>query len=83
MKGKIVLEEHVSSALNNRLWGSSGEAARHGKAYMASASPLRVGSEADNAYRPDCNVVRIAGVVLALEGVYEHPHFMVFSLFGS
>ncbi|HCF2515356.1 TPA: hypothetical protein NIC53_006939 [Pseudomonas aeruginosa] len=27
--------------------------------------------------------VRIAGVVLALEGVYEHPHFMVFSLFGS
>lgn len=31
MKGKIVLEEHVSSALNNRLWGSSGEAARHGK----------------------------------------------------
>ncbi|QBM99423.1 hypothetical protein CKAES1R_02960 [Pseudomonas aeruginosa] len=22
-------------------------------------------------------------VVLALEGVYEHPHFMVFSLFGS
>ncbi|AWE96412.1 hypothetical protein CSC26_3684 [Pseudomonas aeruginosa] len=27
--------------------------------------------------------MRIAGVVLALEGVYEHPHFMVFSLFGS
>ncbi|HEP7884178.1 hypothetical protein [Pseudomonas multiresinivorans] len=24
--------------------------------------------------------VRIAGAVLALEGVYEHPHFMVFSL---
>ncbi|MDU7753009.1 MAG: hypothetical protein E7J92_27880 [Pseudomonas aeruginosa] len=27
--------------------------------------------------------VRIAGVVLALEGVYEHPHFMVFSLLAS
>lgn len=24
-------------------------------------------------------VVQIAGVVLALEGVYEHPHFMVFN----
>lgn len=23
--------------------------------------------------------VQIAGVVLALEGVYQHPHFMVFS----
>ena len=23
--------------------------------------------------------VHIAGVVLALEGIYEHPHFMVFS----
>lgn len=25
-------------------------------------------------------VVQIAGVVLALEGVYEHPHFMVFNV---
>lgn len=25
-------------------------------------------------------IVRIAGVVLSLEGVYEHPHFMVFSV---
>jgi len=24
-------------------------------------------------------LVRIAGVVIALEGVYQHPHFMVFS----
>lgn len=23
-------------------------------------------------------IVRVVGVVLALEGVYEHPHFMVF-----
>ena len=34
MKGKIVLEEHVSSELNNSVWDSSGEAARNGQAYM-------------------------------------------------
>lgn len=34
MKGKIVLEEHVTTPLNNSLWDSSGEAARNGKAYM-------------------------------------------------
>lgn len=34
MNGKIVLEEHVSSELNNSLWDSTGEAARNGKAYM-------------------------------------------------
>lgn len=34
MKGKIVLEEHLTTALNNSLWDASGEAARNGKAYM-------------------------------------------------
>jgi len=34
MKGKIVLEEHLSTALNNSFWDASGEAARNGKAYM-------------------------------------------------
>ncbi len=34
MKGKIVLEEHLTTPLNNSLWDSSGEAARNGKAYM-------------------------------------------------
>ncbi|MCU1716805.1 amidohydrolase family protein [Pseudomonas sp. 5P_3.1_Bac2] len=34
MKGKIVLEEHVTTPLNNSLWDASGEAARNGKAYM-------------------------------------------------
>jgi 2,3-dihydroxybenzoate decarboxylase len=34
MQGKIVLEEHVTTPLNNSLWDSSGEAARNGKAYM-------------------------------------------------
>lgn len=32
MKGKIVLEEHLSTELNNNLWDSSDEAARNGKA---------------------------------------------------
>jgi hypothetical protein len=34
MKGKIVLEEHFTTALNNSLWDASGESARNGKAYM-------------------------------------------------
>jgi gamma-resorcylate decarboxylase len=34
MKGKVVLEEHLSTSLNNRLWDAAGEAARNGKAYM-------------------------------------------------
>ncbi len=34
MKHKIVLEEHFTNPLNNRLWDSAGEAARNGKAYM-------------------------------------------------
>jgi gamma-resorcylate decarboxylase len=34
MKGKIVLEEHLSTSLNNSLWDAAGEAARNGKAYM-------------------------------------------------
>lgn len=34
MNGKIVLEEHVSSELNNSVWDSAGETARNGKAYM-------------------------------------------------
>ena len=34
MKGKIVLEEHLSTALNNSLWDAGSEAARNGKAYM-------------------------------------------------
>jgi hypothetical protein len=34
MKGKIVLEEHLSTALNNSLWDAGSEAARNGKACM-------------------------------------------------
>ncbi|MDW9380704.1 amidohydrolase family protein, partial [Chryseobacterium sp. JV558] len=34
MKKKIVLEEHLSTSLNNSLWDASGEAARNGKKYM-------------------------------------------------
>lgn len=34
MKGKIVLEEHLSTPLNNSFWDAAGEAARNGKAYM-------------------------------------------------
>ena len=34
MKAKIVLEEHLSTALNNSMWDASGEAARNGKTYM-------------------------------------------------
>jgi predicted TIM-barrel fold metal-dependent hydrolase len=34
MKGKIALEEHLSTPQNNSIWDSSGEAARNGKAYM-------------------------------------------------
>ncbi|WP_262421725.1 amidohydrolase family protein [Paraburkholderia sp. UCT31] len=34
MKGKIVLEEHLSTPLNNSLWDACSEAARNGKAYM-------------------------------------------------
>jgi gamma-resorcylate decarboxylase len=34
MKGKIVLEEHLSTPLNNSLWDAAGEASRNGKAYM-------------------------------------------------
>ena len=34
MKGKIALEEHVSSTEYNNLWDSTGEANRNGKAYM-------------------------------------------------
>ena len=35
MDGKVALEEHLTTALNNSLWNASGEAARNGKAYMA------------------------------------------------
>ncbi|WP_419690048.1 amidohydrolase family protein [Burkholderia theae] len=34
MKGKIVLEEHLTTEQNNNLWDASGEAARNGEAYM-------------------------------------------------
>ncbi|OXJ30539.1 amidohydrolase [Burkholderia sp. HI2714] len=34
MKGKIVLEEHLTTERNNALWDASGEADRNGKAYM-------------------------------------------------
>lgn len=34
MQGKIALEEHVSSPMNNKLWDSAGEASRNGKDYM-------------------------------------------------
>lgn len=34
MKGKIALEEHVSTALNNSLWDAAGETNRNGKSYM-------------------------------------------------
>ncbi|QBR04284.1 amidohydrolase family protein [Paraburkholderia pallida] len=34
MKGKIVLEEHLSTPLNNGLWDAASEAARNGQAYM-------------------------------------------------
>lgn len=34
MKAKIVLEEHLSTALNNSMWDASGEAARNRKTYM-------------------------------------------------
>lgn len=34
MRGKIALEEHVSTPENNRLWDSSGEAGRNGTEYM-------------------------------------------------
>ena len=33
MDGKVALEEHYSTVLNNRTWDSAGEAARNGKAY--------------------------------------------------
>lgn len=35
MKGKIALEEHISTEENNKLWDSTLEAARNGKEYMA------------------------------------------------
>jgi phosphoribosylaminoimidazole-succinocarboxamide synthase len=34
MRGKIALEEHVSTPENNRLWDSTGEANRNGSEYM-------------------------------------------------
>lgn len=34
MKGKIALEEHLSTPQNNLLWDSADEAGRNGKAYM-------------------------------------------------
>lgn len=34
MKGKIALEEHVSTQENNRLWDSKSEALRNGRNYM-------------------------------------------------
>lgn len=34
MKDKIVLEEHLTTELNNARWDASGEAARNGKSYM-------------------------------------------------
>jgi predicted TIM-barrel fold metal-dependent hydrolase len=33
MEGKIVLEEHFSTALNNKYWNAKGEEERNGKAY--------------------------------------------------
>ena len=37
MNGKIALEEHFSTAENNRLWNSTLEASRNGQEYMADA----------------------------------------------
>lgn len=34
MKNKIAFEEHITTAENNRLWDSEGEASRNGKHYM-------------------------------------------------
>lgn len=34
MRGKIALEEHVSTPENNRLWDSTSEANRNGSEYM-------------------------------------------------
>lgn len=34
MRGKIALEEHVSTPKNNSLWDSTGEASRNGSEYM-------------------------------------------------
>ena len=34
MRDKWALEEHLSTAENNRLWDDAGEAARNGKKYM-------------------------------------------------
>lgn len=34
MKGKIALEEHLSTLEHNQLWDATGEAERNGKAYM-------------------------------------------------
>ncbi|RLV10553.1 amidohydrolase [Streptomyces griseocarneus] len=35
MEGKIALEEHLSTPLNDALWDATGEAERNGKTYMA------------------------------------------------
>lgn len=34
MRGKIALEEHVSTPKNNSLWDATGEASRNGSEYM-------------------------------------------------
>ena len=34
MRGKIALEEHVSTLKNNSLWDATGEASRNGSEYM-------------------------------------------------
>ena len=38
MRGKIALEEHVSTPENNRLWDSSGEAGRNAACWIAAFS---------------------------------------------
>jgi phosphoribosylaminoimidazole-succinocarboxamide synthase len=56
MKGKIVLEEHVSTALNNRFWDASGEAARNGKAYMADVDKRLLDTEQRIADMDRCGI---------------------------
>jgi gamma-resorcylate decarboxylase len=33
MEGKVILEEHFSTELNNKLWDAKGEETRNGQAY--------------------------------------------------
>jgi gamma-resorcylate decarboxylase len=56
MKGKIVLEEHLTTPLNNSLWDSSGEAARNGKAYMDDVERKLLDTEQRIAEMDDCGI---------------------------